>query len=273
MEVYSDVTGAWVNLLRDIMKYGNTVNPRGSETRELLHKSTAFRMVYPVVDCDDRKLSYKFLAGEALWILAGDNRVDTIEPYNKVISNFSDDGETFFGAYGPQIDAQLGYVVNSLVNDPDTRQAVMTIWQQNPQPTKDFPCTVALTFNIRNGKLNCHAFMRSSDAWLGFVYDMFNFTMIACRILWLYVQATQDDEVILGDMYWTGVSSHLYEPHFEKAKWLIDNENFNVHEQEPVPDSFTSSRTWWADMVHSLRVCRDNLPEKPLWRIRNAPND
>lgn len=266
--MFSNASEAWKNVLFNILEHGCEVKPRGSKTLEVLHGTTAFNMRYPAIFCPDRKLSYRFLGGEALWILSGSNSVSGISPYNKRIADFSDDGEKFFGAYGPHIDAQIPYVVNSLANDRDSRQAVLTIWRQNPEPTKDYPCTVAMTFNVRNGKLNCHVFMRSSDAWLGFVYDVFNFSMIAARICWLLNQQV-DDIVKLGHLYWTASSSHLYEPHFEIAKDIVANDKIITKGFNPVPDAYIKDRFWWSNLVRSLEICRDNVTdEEPFWRIR-----
>jgi thymidylate synthase len=55
----------------------------------------------------------------------------------KGITRFSDDGITFFGAYGPKIITQTSYIVNTLCNDQDSRQAVLSIWRENPKSSAD----------------------------------------------------------------------------------------------------------------------------------------
>src|SRR3546814_5271713 len=70
------------------------------------------------------------------------HRGSEIAPWNRHISQFSDDGVVFAGAYGPRINLQLDYVLNKLREDPDTRQAGLTIWRPNPQPSKDIPCKI-----------------------------------------------------------------------------------------------------------------------------------
>jgi thymidylate synthase len=199
------------------MDHGKQVSPRGQSTLEIQHASKSFDMRYPVVDCPPRKISRKFLSGEAYWILTGDDSVSGIVAYNKRIADFSDDGETFFGAYGPPIIHQLPYVVRTLAEDPDTRQAVLTIWRPSPPKTKDMPCTITMAFNIREKMLNTHVFMRSSDVWLGWVYDMFNFSMVsalvACEVNKMCSKTVGD----LGTLYWTAASSHLYDRDTQQA--------------------------------------------------------
>lgn len=202
---------AWMYTLQDIFTAGLPVAPRGQETLEMLQHTMRVDMRFPVVTAPARKLSEKFLGAEAYWILTGDDTVAGISPFNKNISQFSDNGETFFGAYGPKIKEQLDYVVSKLKEDPDTRQAGLNIWRENPPPTKDVPCTVSMFFNIRGGRLNAHVFMRSSDIWLGVPYDVFNFSMVA-HLICCRLNANAERRMIItpGILHLTAASRHLY---------------------------------------------------------------
>lgn len=262
-------TVAWLATLAKILNHGALIAPRGLKTRELLHHRVVVDMRDPVVRAPLRKLSYKFMAAEALWILRGDDTVAGIAPFNPRIADFSDDGATFFGAYGPRVVAQLDYVVDALTRDRETRQAVLTTWRRNPPHTKDVPCTVALTFMIRDGRLNCHAFMRSSDAWLGLPYDAFNFSMIAARVACRYnEQIAMLEPVALGTLYLTAASAHLYAPNFAAAARCVTETTLT-----PLAGSALSQLVVdadWDSIENSLLTCRDhceNLATSP-WRIR-----
>jgi len=258
-------SSAWMYALSAVFADGHEVSPRGKKTIEMLGYTCGLNMNEPVVAVGDRQLSYKFMAAEALWILSGSNKVADIAPYNARISEFSDDGQVFFGAYGPWVVDQLEYVVNSLVKDRDTRQAVMTMWQRNPKPSKDIPCTVALTFNIRHNLLHCHAFMRSSDIWLGLPYDVFNFSMIAAKVACCYnTIVIQNERISLGSLQVTAASSHLYESNWEDAK---KTSYHSLKKTERVPDHLIYEGEW--DMVEAaLENCRDTTSDSGLWTIR-----
>ena len=209
-------TIAWQLVLDKLIHRGQPCAPRGQPILELIGYSFTIDMKHPVVGNPKRKLGYKFMAAEAYWILMGDDRVETIAPYSKAIANFSGNGVTFDGAYGPKVVAQLEYVVQTLVNDRDTRQAVMTIWRENPGPSKDIPCTVAVQFLIRDGLLHCVDTMRSSDVWLGVPYDLFNFSMIS-----MYVALRLREvgvHVELGTLTLQAGSQHLYERNLKDAE-------------------------------------------------------
>lgn len=258
---------AWLAAVGNIFLVGQEVSPRGKKTIEALGYTCEVDMNEPVMAVADRQLSYKFMAAEALWILSGSNQVADIAPYNPRIAEFSDDGKIFFGAYGPWVVAQMDYVVESLKKDRDTRQSVMSIWQRNPGPSKDIPCTVALTFNIRRGVLHCHAFMRSSDIWLGLPYDIFNFSMVAAKVACMYNKHAEPRAaaVSLGSLQVTAASSHLYETNWDDAKKISASLIKNI---EPIPDHMIRSGDW-DEILIALVGCRDSNPDaRDAWRIR-----
>lgn len=211
-QYFDSATEAWQYQLQYILDNGSQVSPRGKPTLEVDHPSLAIDMRRPAVHVKERGLNYSFMAAEALWMIRGDDTVSGIAPWNSNIEKFSDDGETFFGAYGPKIVDQADYVVDKLLEDPSTRQAVLTIWRENPPESKDIPCTVTMDFQIRDGKLDCHVYMRSSDIWLGLPYDIFNFSTVAAWIACRHNERVGlEGKADLGTLYWTAGSSHLYE--------------------------------------------------------------
>lgn len=240
MITYPSIDRAWRGVVLDLLQNGEEVRPRGQRTKELTHYSfvlsdpAANIMMNPI-----RAVSQPYAVAEFLWILLGRKDVATIAPFNKRIADFSDDGAEFFGAYGPWVAAQLPYVIKTLQADPDTRQAVMTIWRQSPPPTKDVPCTVAIQYLLRNGRLHAQTFMRSNDAWLGLPYDVFTFTRLQA-----YVAAAIG--VPMGRYVHTVGSMHLYERDWERAGaavyWLDYGETVLSPELTyPVPAGFADA--------------------------------
>jgi thymidylate synthase len=250
-----DFSRTWLNALNDILANGDLVSPRGKRTKEIPQRTIVVDMRQPVLRVADRSLSYRFMAAEAFWILSGDDRVETIAPYNSRIAEFSDDGERFFGAYGPKIQAQLPYIIEKLLVDEDSRQAGLTIWRECPPQTKDVPCTVAIFFAIRSGKLNVHVFMRSSDVWLGIPYDVFNFSMLGHLVCGLLNEHRDPNRYLRpGSLFLTAASSHLYETNWDDAKLCLAAEPLHQHETPTL---------LWTDAGHlmeTLKNLRDTAP-------------
>lgn len=258
---------AWITALYQIMEFGQEISPRGMLTKEISPNLVTFDMNRPICFHPERKLSYKFMAAEAYWIISGSMFAEDITPYNKFIGQFSDDQYIFNGNYGVPFANQLEYVVQALITDADTRQAALTIWRPNPIKSKDYPCTISLVFSIRNNKINTFVKMRSSDGWLGLPYDMFNFTAMTIRVLTRYHESGGLD-LSLGNMHMFLVSSHLYERNFEDVAKVLESNQ--VAQTSKVPDKVLKS---WPKFSASLLACRDMIePEiihkRDLWRIR-----
>lgn len=247
-------SAAWLYQCAKILNTGCQVTPRGQLTLELRQSTVCVDMGFPLVVVPQRKLNYSFAAAEALWILNGDNRVETIAPYNPNIAQFSDDGVIFNGAYGPRIQSQLDFVIKKLLDDRDTRQAVLTIWTPKPLPSKDTPCTVAMAFMIRDDRLHCCVFMRSSDVWLGLPYDIFNFTLVAARVACQFNSFHVGVPVILGELQITAASSHAYNrDHTRIRECIMSGDNHRCRE---LPQVFIRVGDWSA-IENSLLACRD----------------
>lgn len=262
-----DFTSTWLDLLDDIICSGMVTYPRGKNCLELPQATIKVDMRRPVLQSPKRKLSYKFMAAEAYWILTGEDRVSTIAPYNKAIEQFSDNGLTFFGAYGPKISNQLSYVVNSLKQDPETRQAGLTIWRENPPKTKDLPCTISMFFMIRRELLNAYVFMRSSDVWLGIPYDVFNFSMITHLVCAMYADKSISKYLMPGTLYLTAASSHLYDTDIIAAKECIQA-GIPQQEQPRTPVQLAINLD---ELLERLRLLRDAERGSELrwWEVKN----
>lgn len=272
---------AWLALLSDVLTRGRLSSPRGKATIEMPQRTIEYDARRCVVTVPGRKLNYKFMAAEARWILSGDDTVAGVAPWNKNIAQFSDDGERFFGAYGPKLHDQLAYVAATLANDLDSRQAGLTFWRECPPKTKDVPCTVAAFFrtHARDASsrwADAHFFMRSSDAWLGVPYDAFNFAMIlhlvcgALRTAAAQVRGSDAAfDLVPRTVHLTMASSHLYEmgpdgvSQWESAKNLVastQGTRFAAAER-PAPASWAQDPS---GLVSDLTSLRDAGPGSPL---------
>lgn len=248
---------AWLLLLHDVLSRGVEVAPRGKLTLEIPQHTIEVDMLRPVVTVVARRLSHQFMSAEAFWILTGDDTTAGIVPFNKNVLEYSDDGVTFFGAYGPRVVDQIQFVVSKLLEDASTRQAVLTTWRQNPPKSKDIPCTIAMAFNLRGGWLNAHVFMRSSDVWLGIPYDVFSFSMVAHLICTKYNEACGNPRAMKpGKLYLTAASSHLYETNWTEAKQVYASSVITIEETPVVPDSMWMSTVELMKTLEGLRTTK-----------------
>jgi thymidylate synthase len=222
---------AWYRLLDQLAYFPDrTIAPRGLATQEILgvqlevHDLRANLLVHPA-----RNLNYRFAVAELLWISFGLDDLAILTRYNKQMSRFSDDGLKLAGAYGPRLATQWPYIIELLRRDPDTRQAVATIWTPNPLSSKDVPCTISLQWLIREGALHVIATMRSSDVWLGVPYDAHVFAQLTNMLAGTLGVETGGLIMQLG-------SSHLYTENLEAAEKIIDDRSSgSVITSPPLP--------------------------------------
>lgn len=173
-----------------------------------------------------RKLSMRYAIGEMLWYLSGNPELKAIQKYTKAWDRMSDDGKTVNSNYGFLIKDAYGfdqyeYCKELLIKDKNSRQAIIHIKVPKntlEQPTKDLNCTVCLQFLIRENKLYCTTYMRSNDLWLGFPYDIFQFTCIQIRM-------AMEIGLDIGSYTHIAGSLHIYERDFKKA---LEREKENV---------------------------------------------
>lgn len=180
----SNIAELYKEALITTMVKGYKTKPRGFDCHEI--SPCTLILTDPtknILNDKVRKINKAFAAAEFMHIWTGRSDVEFIAQFNSQIRKFSDDGLNFFGAYGPKWVNQSLYIFKILKEDPWTRQAVMTIWRENPPQTKDVPCTIALHFIRRPiDTLNLIVYMRSNDIWLGLPYDIHNFTCLQIAV-------------------------------------------------------------------------------------------
>ena len=93
----------------------------------------------------------------------------------------------------------------------------MTLWERSPRKSADIPCTVSIQFLLRGGTIHTNVFMRSSDAWLGWPYDIFTFTMMTH-----YIRLILNYSLSMGTLRLLAGSQHIYMRKFDDARKLVD---------------------------------------------------
>ena len=159
------------------------VSPRRLATRELTDVTIMLDNTFDVLMYDIGREGYHPVIGiiEALLLIGGVSDPDLLKTACPGFVRYQDGG-ALHGAYGPRVRPQIPGVIELLSRDPDTRQAVISIWDplhdlQYPAPY-DVPCTISLTFRIRDGRLTLKTHMRSNDVWRGWPYDVIQFTTL-----------------------------------------------------------------------------------------------
>jgi|GEM_PF-457940 thymidylate synthase len=260
---YEGFTDCYIDMISKVMREPQYESaPRGQNIKEILGASFTIknphdRIPYVV----GRKFGMSYMVAELIWYLSGDNSTEWISKYSSFWKDISDDGVTANSAYGARLFkphdkiaqgryTQLDYIIEELRRDPDSRRAVMhlRVPDDSIDAKLDVPCTLALQFFIRDGKLHQVANMRSSDVIFGIAYDIPAFTIFQELI-------ANELNVKVGTYTHTSNSLHIYERHFDMAEKIIKpgyvNDSLLLQQKNgPMPP-----------LVGSISVVQDKVDE------------
>ena len=177
--IYDNINEAWKHLSTNVLTLGDEV----SGTKELQNVCFTINDINKNILTIRKNFAPHYYLGELIWYASVINDVNFISDYGAIWKKLSDDGVTNNSAYGYIIQHKHGFdqldkVIELLKKDQNSRRAVVNINYANDKviETKDEPCTIALQFFVRDGKVNTTAIMRSNDLWTGTPYDIFYFT-------------------------------------------------------------------------------------------------
>lgn len=132
--------------------------------------------------------SIKYFARELFAYFIGslyvnDGLSDASKFWNKIADEDgminSNYGYYIFKKLTPSGKTQLQWTVDNIIENHDTRQAVINInGIEHKKATKDFPCTLGLIFHLKSNTLNLDVSSRSTDVITGLPYDIGFFSFI-----------------------------------------------------------------------------------------------
>lgn len=167
---------------------------------------------------------------EAMWILAGREDVKFLTEFNKRMVDYSDDGEVFNAPYGYRLRNgncnanldQLAEVIKLLKRDPNSRQAICQIWDEDDlvHTTKDKACNMSIVFRIRNGKLCMTVYNRSNDM----IWGAYGANAVQFSIIQEYVAAHLG--LPMGEYTQVTNSYHIYTDGAAGAVWDRIKDNY-----------------------------------------------
>ncbi|MDQ1299344.1 MAG: Thymidylate synthase, partial [Patescibacteria group bacterium] len=204
----------------------------GTGTRALFGLQMRFNMKDGFPAITTKKLAFKAVKSELLWILEGsgdDNRLKELNGSEKTIwtanatadywtpkAAFPGDLGRVYGVQwrkwlkpdGTTVD-QIADVIEQIKKDPNSRRLIVTAW--NPGELDQMalpPCHMFFQFFVADGKLSLLMHQRSCDMFLGVPFNIASYSLL----LHMVARATglEAHEFVhsLGD-------AHIYKNHFD----------------------------------------------------------
>lgn len=205
---------ALTEITQKMFVLGKQSSPRGQHTLEICNATILIEEPWQIpLTIRNRNLRNFIGAIEALQLVGQTSKPEQLIDNVKTFEQFADNG-IFHGAYGVRIFGMLQPIIDLLKYDPDSRQAILTIYNSQADlnvQAKDIPCTLTIQFMIRDNKLCARTSMRSNDIWLGLPYDLIQFIALQGAI-------AKALSISMGWYCHTVGSLHLYESNIDDAK-------------------------------------------------------
>lgn len=216
-------SNTFINVINYISDEGYESQPRDLKVKEAVLTNFVIDPREPIANFPQRKFNWKYLAGELAWYLKQDRDVDYIGAFSNFWSHITNPNSNEINSnYGSLVfnAKQFGWVVDSLVADKNSRQAIMFFNQPKFQfkENKDFVCTMYANFFIRNNALHMKIQMRSNDIFYGLTFDAPFFSFLQ-QSVYLKLKETYPD-LELGYYYHYADNLHFYERHFDLANQI-----------------------------------------------------
>lgn len=246
----------YVDLVNRVRFDGVKRSPRGLDTYDLGPTTIVLESPFDALPLGvGRRLNAAIGAAEAVQLTSAHADHTLLPRISPTFVQFLEpESHLFHGAYGDRITDQISHVVRKLSIDPDTRQAVVTLWNpalDNVYHARDFPCTVALNFAIVNDKLELRTLMRSNDVWLGYPYDIFQFTQLQLSVARALACAP-------GTYTHTAWSLHMYATDADKLRTLAHYKTESPYQ----PTGFGVTGDSWYHVRHAAELILKNKAVK-----------
>jgi len=170
-----------------------------------------------------KKLHLKSILHELLWFISGDTNIKYLNDNGvRIWNEWADENGNLGPVYGAQwrswgtasgkkID-QLGNVIESIRNSPDSRRHIVSAW--NPGEIEMMalpPCHLLFQFYVAEGKLSCQLYQRSCDIFLGIPFNIASYSLLLMMVASVCGLKPGHFIHTLGD-------AHIYLNHIEQVK-------------------------------------------------------
>lgn len=219
----------YLDLLQKILDEGNDRGDRtGTGTRSIFGHQMRFDLSQGFPLLTTKKIHFKSVVYELLWMLRGDTNVKYLNDHGVSIWDewarpngslgpvYGHQWRSWPSKYGP-VD-QIEQVIWSLKNNPESRRHIVSAW--NPGEIDDMalpPCHILFQFYVNDGKLSCQLYQRSADAFLGVPFNIASYALLTHMI-------AEEVGLEVGEFIHTFGDVHIYHNHMDQVKEQLTRE-------------------------------------------------
>jgi len=245
----------YLDLLQNILDNGSRKPDRtGTGTISLFGYQMRFDLAAGFPAITTKKLHFKSIIHELLWLLSGDTNIGYLKENGVSIWNewATDDGELgpVYGAQwrnwiapdGRRID-QIGQLLDDIRQRPDSRRHIVSAWNpallpdETRSPKENAaaglqalpPCHTMFQFHVVDGKLSCQLYQRSADVFLGVPFNIASYSLLTMMIAQVVGLEPGDFVHTFGDV-------HIYMNHLDQVNTQLSREPYSLPRMNINPD-------------------------------------
>lgn len=215
------------DLLAHILENGKNKGDRtGTGTRSVFGRQMRFDLNkgFPLITT--KKVHFKSVAVELLWMLSGSPYIDYMKDRGVTIW---DEWAGVDGGLGPVYGVQwrnwnytgqdqIAELIENLRKNPDGRRHMISAWNVSELEEMALPpCHAFFQFYVVDGKLSCQLYQRSADMFLGVPFNIASYALLTHMV-------AQQTGLEVGDFIWTGGDCHIYENHIEQVELQLSRD-------------------------------------------------
>lgn len=222
----------YINLLKDILINGEPrIDRTGTGTVAVFGRQITIDLTKGFPLLTTKKIHFKSVVAELLWFLKGDTNTNWLHQRGVTIwDEWADKNGNLGPIYGAQMRSwkasdgttidQISSVINSIKNNPYSRRHIVSMWNPADLPDEAIspvenvakgkmalaPCHMMFQFFVSHGKLSCHMYQRSVDAFLGLPYNIASYALLTHLI-------ARETGLGVGNLIMSFGDLHIYNDH------------------------------------------------------------
>lgn len=234
MENMETLMDTYLQLLTDILHDGTDKEDRtGVGTRSIFGHQIKINLEDGFPLLTTKKMSRNAVIHDLLWMISGSTNIDYLNKNGVHIWDpWADENGDVGPVYGRQWRAwpdgngglidQIDWVVSEIKKNPDSRRLIVSAWNVADLDKMSIPpCPTMFQFNVTSGRLSCHLYQRSADAFLGLPFNIAGFSLLTSMI----AHVTNLD---VGQYVHSFGDLHLYKTHLLLAKEQLSRKPYNL---------------------------------------------
>lgn len=188
-----------------------------------------------------KRMPVKLMIRELLWFISGDTDTENIRKHGiHIWDKFEDESRDIGPLYGyqwrkwPDYDGghidQLKWAINEIKHNKNSKAILVSAWNVAQLDEMALPpCHAFFQFYVRKNELSCQLYQRSSDAFLGAPFNIFQYSLLTMMVAQVTDMIPKEFIMTIGD-------GHIYKNHKEQVLEQLEREPGKLPEMKMNPD-------------------------------------